>query len=57
MKNPLEVWCPKCHAAVGIQCMERNHPFGWISVNPHSERVEKANGTALTTERGATSGS
>jgi hypothetical protein len=43
MKNPLEVWCPKCNAAVGRACMERNHPFGWVSVDPHSERVEKAN--------------
>lgn len=52
MKNPLEVWCPKCNAAVGRACMERNHPFGWVSVDTHSERVEKANAT----ERGATSG-
>lgn len=48
MKEPIEVVCPKCHAAVGGKCLERGPGgVGWKWVDSfHHERVDKAKESA-----------
>jgi len=44
MKEPIEVVCPKCCAAIGAKCLERgpgNVGWKWVEYF-HPERVDKA---------------